>query len=248
VTPDDQLTARALSRDTCIVLPTYNERENLPPMVRALLEVAPHVRLLVVDDASPDGTGQVADAIASSVPERVTVLHRQAKTGLGDAYVAGFRIALASGAERIFEMDADFSHPVGAIPAMLRLAESCDVVVGSRYVRGGSLDRRWSRGRRLLSWGGNQYARLLTGLRVQDATAGFKCFRREALEALPLNDIRSQGYNFQIEMAMRCQRAGLRVVEFPIHFAERSRGTSKMTPQIALEALWRVWQLAILVR
>lgn len=125
MTPDDQLTARALSRDTCIVLPTYNERENLPPMVRALLEVAPHVRLLVVDDASPDGTGQVADAIASSVPERVTVLHRQAKTGLGDAYVAGFRIALASGAERIFEMDADFSHPVGAIPAMLRCSRNC---------------------------------------------------------------------------------------------------------------------------
>jgi dolichol-phosphate mannosyltransferase len=145
-------------------------------------------------------------------------------------------------------MDADFSHPVSAIPEMLRLAETSDVIVGSRYVRGGSLDQRWSRGRRLLSWGGNQYARLLTGLRVQDATAGFKCFRREALEALPLGDIRSQGYNFQIEIAMRCQKAGLQVVEYPIHFAERSFGTSKMTPQIAVEALWRIWQLAILIR
>jgi dolichol-phosphate mannosyltransferase len=201
-----------------------------------------------VDDASPDGTGAIADAIAASDPVRVAVLHRTKKTGLGDAYVAGFRVALASGAERIFEMDADFSHPVSAIPEMLRLAETSDVIVGSRYVRGGSLDQRWSRGRRLLSWGGNQYARLLTGLRVQDATAGFKCFRREALEALPLGDIRSQGYNFQIEIAMRCQKAGLQVVEYPIHFAERSFGTSKMTPQIAVEALWRIWQLAILIR
>lgn len=248
MTPDTSPAARAFARDTCIVLPTYNERENLPSMVAALLGVAPRVRVLVVDDASPDGTGAIADAIAAAQPDRVGVLHRLAKTGLGDAYVAGFRAALTSGAERIFEMDADFSHPVSAIPEMLRLAELHDVVVGSRYVPGGSLDRRWSRGRRLLSWGGNQYARLLTGLRVHDATAGFKCFRREALEALPLGEIRSQGYNFQIEMAMRCQRAGLRVVEHPIHFAERSRGASKMTPQIAIEALWRIWQLAILVR
>jgi glycosyltransferase involved in cell wall biosynthesis len=217
-------------------------------MVAGILAVAPNVRVLVVDDASPDGTGAIADAIAASDPVRVAVLHRTKKTGLGDAYVAGFRVALASGAERIFEMDADFSHPVSAIPEMLRLAETSDVIVGSRYVRGGSLDQRWSRGRRLLSWGGNQYVRLLTGLRVQDATAGFKCFRREALEALPLGDIRSQGYNFQIEIAMRCQKAGLQVVEYPIHFAERSFGTSKMTPQIAVEALWRIWQLAILIR
>ena len=248
MTTESSSAARALARDTCVVLPTYNERDNLPSIVAALLAVAPMVRVLVVDDASPDGTGAIADAIAASQPERIAVLHRVAKTGLGDAYVAGFRVALASGAERIFEMDADFSHPVSAIPEMLRLAEANDVVVGSRYVRGGSLDRRWSRWRRLLSWGGNQYARLLTGLQVRDATAGFKCFRREALEVLPLGEIRSQGYNFQIEMAMRCQRARLRVVEHPIHFAERSRGASKMTPQIAIEALWRIWQLAVLVR
>jgi dolichol-phosphate mannosyltransferase len=239
---------QAFARDTCIVLPTYNERENLPAMIAALMGLAPRIRIVVVDDASPDGTGEIADAIAASYSNRIHVLHRPSKTGLGDAYVAGFRVALSSGAERIFEMDADFSHPVSAIPEMLRLAETCDVVVGSRYVRGGSVDRRWSRGRRVLSWGGNQYARLLTGLRVHDATAGFKCFRREALEVLPLGEIRSQGYNFQIEMAMRCQRAGLRVVEHPIHFAERSQGESKMTPQIALEALWRIWQLAILLR
>ena len=240
--------ALALGRDACIVLPTYNERENLPLMLRALMEVGPSIRVLVVDDASPDGTGEVADAIAASHPSRIDVLHRAAKTGLGDAYVAGFRRVLASGAERIFEMDADFSHPVAAIPDMLALAEAHDVVVGSRYVRGGSLDRSWSTLRRLLSWGGNQYARRLTGLRVHDATAGFKCFRREALERLPLDEVRSQGYNFQIEMAMRCQKVGLRVVEYPIHFADRSRGTSKMTPAIAVEALWRVWQLAILMR
>jgi len=131
---------------------------------------------------------------------------------------------------------------------MIVVPTDYDVVVGSRYVTGGSLDRKWSLGRRILSWGGNQYARLITGLRVNDTTAGFKCFRRDALQKVPLDQVRSQGYNFQIEMAMRCQRAGLRVVEFPIHFAERSRGTSKMTPQIAIEALWRVWQLAILVR
>lgn len=248
MTSEIELAARALSRDTCVVLPTYNERENVPAMVAALLSVAARVRVLIVDDASPDGTGAIASAIAASNPARVSVLHRAAKTGLGDAYVAGFRMALASGAERIFEMDADFSHPVSAIPEMLQLAEQSDVVVGSRYVRGGSLDRRWSRGRRLLSWGGNQYARTLTGLRVRDATAGFKCFRREALLSLPLGEIRSQGYTFQIEMAMRCQKAGLTVVEFPIHFAERSFGSSKMTPQIAIEALWRIWQLAILVR
>lgn len=239
---------QAMTRDACVVLPTYNERDNLAPMVNALLAVSPSVRVLVVDDGSPDGTGAVADQLAAANPLRVRVLHRRAKEGLGAAYVAGFRVALASGAERIFEMDADFSHPVAAVQEMLRLAETHDVVVGSRYVAGGSLDRRWGVGRRLLSWGGNQYARALTGLRVRDATAGFKCFRREALEALPLGDVRSQGYNFQIEMAMRCQQAGLRVVEFPIHFAERTRGASKMTARIALEALWRTAHLAVLLR
>jgi dolichol-phosphate mannosyltransferase len=178
----------------------------------------------------------------------VAVLHRPAKTGLGDAYLAGFRRALADGAERIFEMDADFSHPLSAVPAMLALAERYDVVVGSRYVRGGSLDRRWSPLRRLLSRGGNVYARLVTGLAVKDATAGFKCFRRVALERIGLEAVRSQGYNFQIEMALRAQRAGLRVVEHPIHFKERDAGLSKMTPGIALEALWRLWQLRFVAR
>jgi dolichol-phosphate mannosyltransferase len=236
------------ARRTTIVLPTYNEASNLAGVVAALLALEPAVGVLVVDDNSPDGTGAIADQLAAAHPGRVSVLHRPAKTGLGDAYLAGFRRALADGAERIFEMDADFSHPVGAVPHMLRLAEAHDVVVGSRYVPGGSLDARWSPLRRFVSWAGNRYARLITGLRVHDTTAGFKCFTRQALERLALDEVRSQGYNFQIEMALRCQRAGIRVVEFPIHFRERDAGASKMTPGIALEALWRLWQLRFLVR
>jgi dolichol-phosphate mannosyltransferase len=237
-----------LTRKTVIVLPTYNEAENLPKMVAALLALEPPVAVLVVDDSSPDGTGSIADGLAARHPKRVSVLHRTSKTGLGDAYLAGFRRALADGAERIFEMDADFSHPVEAVPKMLELAETNDVVVGSRYVSGGRLDERWSPLRRFVSWGGNVYARLITGLRVRDTTAGFKCFRREALERIRLDEVRSQGYNFQIEMALRCQKAGLRVAELPIYFRERDAGVSKMTPQIALEALWRLWQLRFLVR
>ncbi len=240
--------APAPARKTLIVLPTYNEAPNLEKMVQALLALQPPLEVLVVDDNSPDGTGAIADRLALAHPGRVHVLHRQAKTGLGDAYLAGFQRALELGAERIFEMDADFSHPVAAIPAMLALAEQYDVVVGSRYVAGGSLDPRWSRPRRLLSWAGNVYARLVTGLRVHDTTAGFKCFRAEALRRLPLHEVRSQGYNFQIEMALRCQKAGLQVAEHPIHFRERDAGVSKMTPGIALEALWRLWQLRFLVR
>ncbi|HEX2034013.1 MAG TPA: polyprenol monophosphomannose synthase [Chloroflexota bacterium] len=236
------------ARKTTIVLPTYNEAQNLPGMIVVLLALEPPVHVLVVDDNSPDGTGELAERLARANPGRVEVLHRTAKTGLGDAYLAGFRHALERGAERIFEMDADFSHPVGAVLPMLKLAETSDVVVGSRYVKGGSLDQRWSPLRRWISQGGNLYARFVTGLRVHDTTAGFKCFRREALERIPLHEVRSQGYNFQIEMALRCQRAGLRVVEYPIHFRERDAGVSKMTPGIALEALWRLWQLRFLVR
>ncbi len=234
-------------KDICIVLPTYNEAENIELMVSSLLGVVPPVRVHVVDDASPDGTGAIADRLAHDHPGRVTVLHRRSKTGLGDAYIAGFRDALASGADLIFEMDADFSHPIDAIGPMILLSTDYDVVVGSRYVTGGSLDRKWSLSRRVLSWGGNQYARLITGLNVNDTTAGFKCFRRDALQKVPLEQVRSQGYNFQIEMAMRCQKAGLKVVEYPIHFSERTRGTSKMTPSIAVEALWRILQLRFLV-
>jgi len=231
-----------------IVLPTYNEAENLRPMVEALLALEPSVDVLVVDDASPDGTGRIADELAAAHPGRVSVVHRAAKTGLGDAYIDGFRRAIAAGAQHVFEMDADFSHPIDAVPAMLRLADDYDVVVGSRYVPGGRLDPRWSALRRFVSWAGNVYARLITGLRVHDTTAGFKCFRREALERIPLDEVRSQGYNFQIEMALRCQKAGLRVAEYPIFFRDRDTGVSKMTPGIAIEALWRIWQLRLLVR
>ena len=247
-TAERALSGRTAAPKTTIVLPTYNEAENLARMVAALLALEPRVDILIVDDASPDGTGRIADELARAQPDRVRVVHRRAKTGLGDAYVEGFRHALAAGADRIFEMDADFSHPVDAVPAMLRLANDHDVVVGSRYVAGGRLDPRWSPLRRFVSWGGNVYARLITGLRVHDVTAGFKCFRREALERIPLEQVRSQGYNFQIEMALRCQKAGLRVAESPIFFRDRDAGVSKMTPGIAIEALWRLWQLRLLVR
>ncbi|MBI3970493.1 MAG: polyprenol monophosphomannose synthase [Chloroflexi bacterium] len=236
------------ARKVTVVLPTYNEAANLPKMLERLLALEPPVDVLVVDDSSPDGTGAIADEYVARHPGRISVLHRITKSGLGDAYIAGFRQALDRGAERIVEMDADFSHPIDALPAMFRLAEEYDVVVGSRYVKGGGVDRRWSPLRRFVSWGGNVYARLVTGLRVHDTTAGFKCFRREALERIPLPEVRSQGYNFQIEMALRCQRAGLRVAELPIYFRERDAGVSKMTPGIALEALWRLWQLRYVMR
>jgi dolichol-phosphate mannosyltransferase len=234
--------------EATVVLPTYNEAGNLERVVDALLALAPRVHVLVVDDNSPDGTGELADALHVSHPQAVDVLHRQEKTGLGDAYLAGIRQALAEGAERVILMDADFSHPVAAIPRMLELAHSHDVVVGSRYVKGGSVDERWSAARRLLSRAGTFYAKLVVGLRVQDATAGFKCFRREAFQRLALGSVCSRGYGFHIEIALRCQRAGLCVVEYPIHFRERDAGASKMSPGIVLEALWRLWQLRFAVR
>ena len=225
-------------------MPTYNEAENLPQIVPALLSLGIEgLNILVVDDNSPDGTGQVAEELRLKYPGRVEVLHRGRKLGLGTAYVTGFAHALAQGADYIFEMDADFSHPPEMVRTFLQKIVDCDVVVGSRYTLGGALDPKWSLWRRFLSWGGNVYARLVTGLKVRDTTAGFKCFRRQVLESLDLSRIHSDGYAFQVEMAYLCQKKGFRVVEVPITFLDRTHGQSKMSFRIIWEAMWRVWQL-----
>jgi dolichol-phosphate mannosyltransferase len=219
-----------------VCLPTYNERENLERMVRALSDKG--VSVLVVDDNSPDGTGELADRLATEL-DYLEVLHRDRKEGLGPAYVAGFRHALAGGADLVLEMDADFSHDPADVTRLITWASEADVVLGSRYVRGGSIVN-WGRLRRFVSAGGSLYARRLLGVRVHDLTGGFKCFRREVLETLDLGAITSRGYAFQIETTYRALRAGFRVVEVPIAFADRERGGSKMSRRIVLEAIWKV--------
>jgi dolichol-phosphate mannosyltransferase len=223
-----------------LVLPTYNEAGNLEPIVaQSLAELPDDARVLVVDDASPDGTGAIADRLAAELPERVEVLHRTGKRGLGPAYIAGFRRALAGGAGLVLEMDADFSHDPADLPRLLAAAEGADLAIGSRYVAGGRVEA-WSPSRRLLSRGGSAYARRLLGLDVRDLTGGFKCFRREVLEAIDLDSVDSRGYAFQVEMTYRAARRGFRVVEVPIVFHDRREGASKMTAAIAAEAAWRV--------
>ena len=203
-----------------------------------LAEVAPEHRILIVDDNSPDGTGRIADGLASEL-EAVEVLHRERKEGLGVAYLAGFRRALAGGADLILEMDSDFSHSPADIPRLVRAAEHADLVLGSRYVPGGGVTD-WGLLRRALSRGGSLYARLVLRVKVHDLTGGFKCFRRKVLEALDLDSIHAEGYGFQIELTYRAIRAGFRVEEVPIVFRERQAGLSKMTARIALEAVWKV--------
>jgi dolichol-phosphate mannosyltransferase len=224
-----------------LCLPTYNERENLEPMIRALGEVLDTARdrVLVIDDGSPDGTGEIADRLAEEL-DWVSVLHRQSKEGIGPAYIAGFRRALADGAELVLEMDCDFSHDPQAVPRLIAAAEAgADLVLGSRYTAGGGT-RNWGLGRRIVSRGGCLYAQVLLGMRVRDLTGGFKCFRRSALEAVDLDALTAHGYAFQIETTYRIRRAGLRVVEVPITFEERRAGASKMTGAIVAEAMWRV--------
>ena len=227
-----------------VVIPTYNEAENLREVIAAVLGLGVEgMEVLIVDDNSPDGTGQVAEELSHQFPGRVHVIHRPGKMGLGTAYITGFRYALEHGADYVFEMDADFSHSPSYLLAFLEKIKDYDVVVGSRYVPGGGVDAKWSLGRRLLSRGGSAYARLVLGLPVHDVTGGFKCFRRSALEGLDLDKVQSQGYAFQIEMNYACHRRGYRMAEVPIVFPDRARGKSKMSAKIALEALWRVWQI-----
>jgi dolichol-phosphate mannosyltransferase len=225
-----------------LVLPTYNEAENVEPVVRASLERLaeagmPH-HVLVVDDGSPDGTGEIADRLAAEL-EPVRVLHRERKEGLGRAYLAGFEVALAGGAELVLEMDADFSHDPADLPRLIRAAEDADLVLGSRYVEGGGI-ADWGALRRAVSRGGSWYARAILGVPVRDLTGGFKCFRRSVLETLRLDGVHADGYGFQIELTYRAVRAGFKVAEVPIVFRDRRMGSSKMTLRIALEAVWKV--------
>ena len=223
----------------CVCLPTYNERENLEPMLQALGGVlGPDDRVLVIDDSSPDGTGELADELAARVGY-VDVLHRPRKDGLGPAYVAGFRHALAARAELVLEIDCDFSHDPADVPRLIAAAEDADVVLGSRYVPGGSVGN-WGLARRAISSAGSLYARTILGMPVRDPTGGFKCFRVRVLETIDLEGVRSKGYAFQIETTYRALRAGFRVVEVPITFSDRDVGHSKMSRAIVLEAIWKV--------
>jgi dolichol-phosphate mannosyltransferase len=222
-----------------ICLPTYNERENLEPTLRELAGVLETGdRVVVIDDRSPDGTGGLADRLAAELPF-VDVLHRAEKQGLGPAYLAGFQHALACGAELVFEMDCDRSHDPSDVPRLRAAAQEADLVIGSRYVEGGAI-RNWGLVRRLVSAGGSLYARLLLGVPVRDLTGGFKCYRRDVLERIDLDAVRSRGYAFQIETTYRALRAGFRVVEVPITFVDREVGGSKMSRSIVLEAIWKV--------
>ncbi len=227
-----------------VLLPTYNEVQTLESVVARILEVAPRLDVLVIDDASPDGTGELADRLAAG-EGRLDVLHRSGKLGLGSAYITGFREALARGYGIVFEMDADLSHDPAYLPELLAaVSERYDVVAGSRYLRGVNVIN-WPMGRLLLSWLANKYARWVTGLPVTDATSGFKAFRREVLEAIDLDAIDSTGYSFQIEMSFRAWKLGFRVGEIPIVFVDRDVGESKMSGAIVREAVWRVWALRL---
>lgn len=227
--------------DVLVIIPTYDERENLPKIVPEVLARNDRFEVLVVDDGSPDGTGELAEAMAEE-DDRVHVLHRPSKLGLGTAYLSGFRWALDRDYALVFEMDADFSHDPDHLSEFLILAEEYDLVVGSRYTRGVTVVN-WPMGRLLLSWLANKYAKFVTGLPLNDVTSGYKCYRRVVLETLDLDAIRSNGYAFQIETVFRATHAGFRVVETPIVFVDRNIGSSKMSNRIVWEAIWMVWRM-----
>jgi len=226
---------------TLVVVPTYNERDNLPPLSQRLLNLSVPVDLLVVDDNSPDGTGKIADDLAAKHPS-THVLHRQEKNGLGRAYIAGFTWALEQGYEFVFELDGDFSHNPDDIPMFLEAAQDADLVLGSRYLNGIRVIN-WPLSRLMLSKSAAKYVQMITGMPFTDPTGGYKCFRRRALEAIRLDEVRSNGYSFQIEMTHRLWRQGLKVVEVPIVFTDRFQGHSKMSGHIVREALIMVWRL-----
>jgi dolichol-phosphate mannosyltransferase len=228
-----------------VVIPTYNEAENLSKLVSQLFDLSiDDLNILVVDDNSPDGTGELAESIkASSYPERMEVIHRSGKLGLGTAYISGFKKALADGADAIVQMDADFSHPTEKIIEMVDALPNYDVVIGSRYVPGGKLDERWPLWRKGLSGFGNVYARMILRLKIKDVTGGFKMWHRDALHRMPLGRVRSNGYAFQIEMNYIATKLGFHFSEIPIYFADRRWGNSKMSLNIQIEAAISVWQI-----
>jgi dolichol-phosphate mannosyltransferase len=227
-----------------VVIPTYNEADNLPALMSALFALPLQgLRVLVVDDNSPDGTGKLAEKLSTDYGGRIEVLHRAGKQGLGTAYLAGFRKAVADGADAIVQMDADFSHPIEKLVEMAEALKTWDVVIGSRYVKGGSLDERWSIWRKILSGWGNFYARTILRLPMRDVTGGFKMWRREVLADMPLDRIRSSGYGFQVEMNYVAYKLGYTFSEVPIYFADRRLGESKMSLNIQVEAAIRVWQM-----
>ena len=231
-----------MSERAVVIVPTYNERENIERLVVTVLAQDASLDVLVVDDGSPDGTGDIVDRI-SAQNTRVHVVHRAKKLGLGTAYLTGFRWALARDYEYVFEMDADFSHDPGHLPQFLAAIRDCDLVLGSRYREGRVTVVNWPMTRLLLSYCANIYARVVTGLELGDTTGGFKCFRRSVLEAIPLDEVRSNGYAFQIEISFRAVRKNFRISEIPIVFVDRTDGQSKMSKHIIREAIWMVWRL-----
>jgi len=228
-----------------VVMPTYNEIENLEKIVTAIFDLnLPNLHILVVDDNSPDGTGEKAEALGRVYDGRVKVLHRTQKAGLGPAYIAGFKHALSLGADFIIQMDADFSHQPKYIPQLFEMIQSCDLVIASRYLKGGGVDESWGPFRKLLSWWANQvYVTMILHIPSTDATGGFRCWRRETLIGLDLERVRSNGYVFQVEMAYLTHKLGYTLKEFPIYFPDRERGQSKMDLRIAVEAAMRTWQI-----
>ena len=232
-----------------VVVPTYNEAENLQSLVSALFSLPlPDLKILVVDDNSPDGTGRVAEALAAASTGRMGVMHRPGKCGLGSAYLQGFDRVLSEGAQAVGQMDADFSHPPEMLVELMHSLESCEVALGSRYVQGGSVDRQWPLWRKGLSGFGNMYARTILGLHIQDATGGLRIWRRQALLGMPLQRVRSNGYAFQVEMIYIASRLGYRVQESPFYFADRHQGRSKMSFRIQVEAALSVWQMLLRYR
>jgi dolichol-phosphate mannosyltransferase len=225
-----------------VIVPTFNERENISRLISAVLAQDTRLEMLIVDDGSPDGTGDIVESIGAHNP-RVNLLRRPKKLGLGTAYIAGFKWSLERGYDYTLEMDADFSHDPAHLPEFLRAIQTADLVLGSRYREGKVTIVNWPIGRLLLSYFANVYARVVTGLRLWDSTGGFKCYRRSVLEAIDLNDVRSNGYAFQIEMSFRAWRKNFRIVEIPIVFVDRTEGTSKMSKAIVREAVWMVWRL-----
>jgi dolichol-phosphate mannosyltransferase len=228
---------------TLVIIPTYNERENIERIVPQVLEKDPSIHVLIVDDGSPDGTGEIADRMAKG-NDRISVIHRKNKGGLGTAYITGFKFALEKNYDFIFEMDCDFSHDPKYIPHFLEAIPEADLVLGSRYISGVNVIN-WPMSRLLLSYYANVYSRWITGLPVKDATGGFKCFRRQVLEAVNLDKVKSNGYSFQIEMSFRAWKKGFRIKEIPIVFEDRKVGQSKMSKKIVREAIWMVWRLRL---